>query len=324
MLQSQDNGPILVTGGAGFIGSAVARKLGELGSEIVIVDNFNTYYDPVLKEARVKKLLADTPHTLYRVDIADHAAMRDIFQKHSIASICHLAAQAGVRYAQQDPFAYGESNLLGTLTVLELAKKYQVKGVVIASSSSVYGDAKRYPVKETDIEDKPISLYAATKRACELLAYTYHHLYGLPITCLRYFTVYGPWGRPDMALFSFTKAALEGRPIDVYGHGDMSRDFTYIDDIVEGIVKAIELCLPWAVLNLGRGKAEPLMRMIELVEQATGQTIEKRFLDIQPGDVKQTWADVSLAKERLDWEPSVSLEEGIPKFVEWYKNYYGA
>lgn len=314
---------IVITGGAGFIGSYVAKRLIEGGNDVIIVDNFNPYYDPILKEARIKNLLADTAHTLYRVDIADHAAMRDIFQKHSVDQICHLAAQAGVRYAAKDPFAYEHSNLRGTLTLLELAREFNVHNIVIASSSSVYGDAARYPVRETDIIDKPISLYAATKRACELMAHSYHHLFDLPITCLRFFTVYGPWGRPDMALFSFTKAALEGTPINVFGQGDMARDFTCIGDIADGVVKALKARLPWAILNLGRGQAEPLMHMIELIERAAGKTIEKRYLDMQPGDVKQTWSDISRARELLGWEPKVNLDEGIPKFVEWYKGYYG-
>lgn len=314
---------ILVTGGAGFIGAHVVKRLVELGHEIAIVDNMNQYYDSSLKEARLKILLKDSPHTFYRVNIQDETAMRDIFARHKPDLICHQAAQAGVRYATQDPFAYGASNLLGTLTVLQLAKEYGVKGVVLASSSSVYGEAKHYPVKETDATDTPISLYAATKKSCELMAHSFHHLYGLPITCLRYFTVYGPWGRPDMAFFSFTKAALEGTPIDVYGNGEMSRDFTYIDDVALGVVKALEKKLPWAILNLGRGKPEPLSRMIELIEQSTGKILKKRFLEMEPGDVKQTRADVSLAKQLLDWEPTTSLDQGIPTFVEWYKNFYG-
>lgn len=314
---------ILVTGGAGFIGSAVARRLGELGHTLVLVDNFNPYYDPRLKEARIQNLLHEVPHTLYRVDIADQSAMQEIFRKHSISGICHLAAQAGVRYATKDPFAYGRSNVDGTLVVLELAREFQVSNVVLASSSSVYGDARHYPVKETDVADKPISLYAATKRSCELMAHSYHHLYGLPITCLRFFTVYGPWGRPDMALFSFTKAALEGSPIDVFGQGNMARDFTYIDDIADGVVKALARHLPWAILNLGRGQAEQLLHMIELVEQATGKPLEKNFLPMQPGDVQQTWADISLARKLLGWEPHVNLDEGISKFVQWYRGYYG-
>ncbi|TAL50336.1 NAD-dependent epimerase/dehydratase family protein [Patescibacteria group bacterium] len=314
---------ILVTGGAGFIGSHVARCLGEQGHTLILVDNLNDYYDPSLKKARLQTLLANTPHTFYHVDIADEPAMQKIFETHAIDQICHQAAQAGVRYAQQAPFVYGHSNLMGTLTILELARLFQVKGIVMASSSSVYGDAKQYPVKETDVADQPISLYAATKRATELLAYSYHHLYNLPITCLRYFTVYGPWGRPDMALFTFTKAALEGKPIAVYGHGQMARDFTYIDDIVNGIVRALEVNLPWAILNLGRGKAEPLMSMIESIEQTIGKTLEKKFVEMQPGDVQQTWADISQARAQLGWEPRVNLEEGIKKFVSWYKGYGG-
>ncbi len=322
MLHPKNKGAILLTGGAGFIGSAVARRLGELGYTLVIVDTFSPYYDPKLKEARVQHLLREIPHTLYRMDIADPSAMRQIFQTHAISVVCHLAAQAGVRYATQNPFAYGHSNLDGTLTLLELSKEHHVQNIVLASSSSVYGDATHYPVKETDATDQPISLYAATKRACELMAHSYHRLYGLPITCLRFFTVYGPWGRPDMAFFSFTKAALEGTPIDIYGQGEMARDFTCIDDIVDGIVKALEKRLPWAVVNLGRGKPESLMHMIELIERATGKTIEKRFLDMQPGDVKKTWADISLAKQLLGWEPKISLDEGIKKFVQWYTDYY--
>lgn len=324
MISENNHYTILVTGGAGFIGSHVSRRLIKLGHQVVIVDNFNPYYDPSLKEARINTLLKNLPFTLYRNDIQDMTAMRKIFETHKPDLICHQAAQAGVRYAEQDPFAYGQSNLMGTLTLLELARAFQVKGFVMASSSSVYGDAAHYPVKETDVTDQPISLYAATKRSCELLAYSYHHLYKLPITCLRYFTVYGSWGRPDMAIFSFTRAALEGTPIDVYGQGEMARDFTSIDDIVDGIVKALEKRLPWAVLNLGRGKPEPLMHMIEIIERATGKMIEKRFLDMQPGDVKQTWADANLAKGLLGWEPQTSLEQGVPAFVAWYKEYYGA
>ena len=314
---------ILVTGGAGFIGSHVARRLAEFGHTIVLVDNLNDYYDSTLKQARLDILLADTPHTFYQIDITDEPGMRKIFETHNIDHICHQAAQAGVRYAMEAPFLYEHSNLKGTLTILELAREFGVKGVVMASSSSVYGDAAHYPVNETDVADKPISLYAATKRSCELLAYSYHHLYNLPVTCLRYFTVYGPWGRPDMALFSFTKAALEGRPIQVFGKGKMARDFTYIDDIADGTVKALEKNLSWAVLNVGRGQPESLMHMIELVESATGKTLEKNFVDMQPGDVRETWADIGQARELLAWEPRVNLDEGIPKFVEWYREYYG-
>jgi UDP-glucuronate 4-epimerase len=314
---------ILITGGAGFIGSHIAKRLAELGHTLILVDNLNDYYDPSLKNARRNSLLSDVPHTFYTVDIADETAMREIFETHSVDWICHQAAQAGVRYAAQAPFVYEHSNLKGTLTILELAREFSVKNLVMASSSSVYGEADRYPVQESDAVDKPISLYAATKRACELMAYSYHHLYDLPVTCLRYFTVYGPWGRPDMAFFSFTKAALEGTPIKVFGQGKMSRDFTYIDDIVDGVVRALDVSVPWSILNLGRGKAEPLMRMIDLVEKATGKELQKEFVNMQPGDVRETWADITLAREQLGWEPKVRLDEGISKFIEWYRGYYG-
>ncbi len=313
---------ILITGGAGFIGSHLARRLGRDGHEIILIDNFNDYYDPTLKEARISTLLADTPHTLYRDDISNLPALEAIFEKHQITHIAHQGAQAGVRYSIDNPFAYGQSNLVGTLNILELARRHEVQGIALASSSSVYGDAKEIPIKEADCDDKPISLYAATKRSCEHMAHAYHHLYDLPITCLRYFTVYGPWGRPDMAYFKFLDLAHAGKTIDVYGQGEMARDFTYIDDIVEGIVLSIEKNHPWAVLNIGRGHAEPLMDMISIIEQETGITFEKNFLDMQPGDVRETWADTSLAKELLGWEPEVSLQEGMKRFVIWYKDFY--
>jgi len=313
---------ILITGGAGFIGAHLAKRLGQDGHELILVDNFNDYYDPGLKEARISELLKNTPHTLYRADLSDLPAMEAIFKAHQIDHIAHQGAQAGVRYSLENPFAYGESNLMGTLHILELAHRYGVKGITLASSSSVYGDAKVIPIKESDCEDKPISLYAATKRATEHMAHAYHHLYDMPITCLRYFTVYGPWGRPDMAYFKFLDLAYAGKGIDVYGQGKMARDFTYIDDIVEGITLSIEKNHPWAVLNLGRGHAEQLMDMISLIEGYTGITFEKTFLDMQPGDVRETWADTSQAKELLGWKPSVPLEEGLKRFVAWYKEYY--
>lgn len=314
---------ILITGGAGFIGAHTAKRLSAAGHTLILVDNLNDYYDPGLKTARRSVLLKDVPHTFYEADIADQAAMRAIFEAHAIDQICHQAAQAGVRYASEAPFVYERSNITGTLTLLELAREFGVTSIVMASSSSVYGDAAQYPVKEADVADMPISLYAATKRSTELIAHSYHHLYDLSITCLRYFTVYGPWGRPDMALFLFTKAALEGAPIKVFGQGEMARDFTYIDDIVDGIERALDTSADWSILNLGRGQAEPLMRMIELVEQATGVTLEKQFMDMQPGDVRETWADISLAKQQLNWQPTTSLAEGVPAFVDWYRSYYG-
>ncbi|PJE76893.1 hypothetical protein COV05_01710 [Candidatus Uhrbacteria bacterium CG10_big_fil_rev_8_21_14_0_10_48_16] len=313
---------ILITGGAGFIGSHLAKRLIEEGHEVIIIDNFNPYYDPSLKEARISHLLKDLPYTLYRIDLEDFEAVQKVFETHAIDLIAHQAAQAGVRYSIENPLVYGQSNLIGTLNLLELAKQYHIKGFILASSSSVYGDATSFPIKETDETDKPISLYAATKKSCELLAYSYHHLFELPVTCLRYFTVYGPWGRPDMAIFSFTKSAFEGTPIDVYGQGDMARDFTFIDDLVDGIVKALEKQLPWAVLNLGRGQAQPLMDFITSIETHSGKSLQKNFLDMQPGDVQKTWADITQAKTLLSFEPKTSIDEGVQSFVTWYKNFY--
>lgn len=313
---------VLVTGGAGFIGSHTVKRLVTDGYKVIIVDNFNSYYDPALKNARLNIFLKETPHTLYRKSLEDTEALHDIFKHHKIDFICHQAAQAGVRYAAKAPLVYGNSNLIGTINILEMAKTYGVKGVVIASSSSVYGDATHFPIKEEDVTDKPISLYAATKRSCELIAHSYHHLYQIPITCLRYFTVYGPWGRPDMALFSFTEKALNHKPIEVYGQGNMARDFTYVDDIVDGIVRAIALNAPFEILNLGRGKPEELLDMIKLIERYTKKTIEKTFLDMQPGDVAKTWADNTKAKALLGWEPHIYLEEGVKRFVDWYREYY--
>lgn len=314
---------VLITGGAGFIGSHTAKRLAQEGHEVIIVDNFNKYYDPVLKEARVRVLLGDAPHVLYREHIEDAEAMRRIFSRHTIDIVCHLAAQAGVRYAAEDPYAYGHTNLIGTLTLLEMAKEFHVQGVIFASSSSVYGAADHYPTNEKDTIQHPISLYAATKSAGEQIAYSYHHLYHIPITCLRFFTVYGPWGRPDMALFLFTKGALEEMPIDVYGQGRMARDFTYIDDIVDGIIRAMEKNFPWEVFNLGSGKLEELMDMITFVERYAGKTVEKRFLDMQPGDVRRSLADITKAKTLLGWEPKTSLERGVERFIDWYKTYHG-
>ncbi len=312
---------ILITGGAGFIGAHVAKRLILEGKNVILLDNFNAYYDPTLKEARLTHLLQGLHFTLYRVDIKSSEELRPIFEHHHIDHIIHLAAQAGVRYSMEQPLTYADSNLIGSINILELAKKFGVKGITLASSSSVYGNADHYPVREEDNTDHPISLYGATKKSLEVIAYSYHHLYQIPITCLRFFTVYGPWGRPDMALFSFTKATLEGTVIDVFGQGKLARDFTYIDDIVDGVVKALEKNLPWAILNLGKGQVEPLMRMIKLIEQTTSKTIEKRFLDMQPGDVRQTWAEITQAKTLLGWEPQTSLDEGVPRFVHWYQDY---
>ncbi|MBI5370026.1 SDR family NAD(P)-dependent oxidoreductase [Candidatus Uhrbacteria bacterium] len=312
---------ILVTGGAGFIGVHTAKKLLEAGHRVIIVDNFNDYYEPSLKEARINRLL-EGDYRVYRLDIKNYDALGDIFQEHRIDHIIHLAAQAGVRYSMENPFLYSDSNLVGSINLFELAKKFGVKGMTVASSSSVYGNAKRYPVSEEDSTDMPISLYGATKKSLEAIAHSYHHLYNIPITCLRYFTVYGPWGRPDMAIFKFTHQVLNGETIDIYGHGQTERDFTYIDDIVDGTVKAFEKNLPWEIINLGQGNPNALMECIEFIEQCCQKEAQKKFLPMQPGDVIRTYADNSRARALLGWEPRVGLKEGIERFVKWYKEYY--
>ncbi len=313
---------ILITGGAGFIGAHTAKKLAEMGHKIIIVDNFNDFYDPTLKETRLQTLLKDLPHTIYRLNIKNYDALRIVFQHHPIDYIVHQAAQAGVRYSMQNPFLFSDSNLIGSMNLLELAKEFDIKGITIASSSSVYGNATHYPVLEDDATDQPISLYGATKKSLEAIAHTYHHLYNIPITCLRYFTVYGPWGRPDMAPFKFTKQVMNGETIDVYGHGKMERDFTYVDDIVDGTVKAFEKNLQWEILNLGQGNPNSLMEFIELIEKHCEKTAQKNFLPMQPGDVTRTYADNSRARQLLSWEPKVKLNEGIEQFVKWYRDYY--
>lgn len=313
---------ILVTGGAGFIGAHVAKRLLLDGHTVILIDNFNDYYDPSLKEARLTHLLKDLPFKLYRVDIKSSQDLRPIFEQHPIDHIIHLAAQAGVRYSMEQPMTYANSNLIGSINILELAKEFGVKGLTLASSSSVYGNAQHYPVREEDNTDHPISLYGATKKSLEVIAYSYHHLYQLPITCLRFFTVYGPWGRPDMAPFKFTKQVFEQTPIDIYGHGEMERDFTYIDDIVDGTVKAMEKNLPWEIFNLGQGKPDALMTFVGLIEKHCGQTSRKNFLPMQPGDMTRTFADNTKAKQLLGWQPSTGLDEGIKQVVDWYRDYY--
>ncbi len=313
---------ILVTGGAGFIGSHLVKKLAEMGHEIIVIDNFNPYYDPKLKEARIREFLKDVPFTLYRADIENYTALEQIFKKHKIDYVCHQAAQAGVRYAGTVPFKYARTNFNGTLNLLELARMFKIKGMVLASSSSVYGDTQQFPLKEEQMTDKPVSLYAATKKSGELIAHAYHRLYNTPITCLRYFTVYGPWGRPDMAYFKFTKSILNGEPIDVYGQGDMERDFTYIDDIVDGVVQAIQKNNSWEIINLGQGNPDSLGKFIGLIEQNLGKEAVKNYLPMQPGDMRRTYADINKAKELLDWQPKVRLEDGMKRFLDWYVNFH--
>ena len=313
---------ILVTGGAGFIGSHVVQALLNRGDEVVVVDNLNDYYDVQLKKDRLKMILQEV--TFYELDIADLEGMRKVFFDNKIDQVCHLAAQAGVRYSLENPFAYEKANNVGTLNILELMKEFGVKDLVYASSSSVYGGNKKTPFSVEDNVDRPVSLYAATKKYNELIAHVYHHLYGLNCLGLRFFTVYGPLGRPDMALFKFTKAILEDKPIDVYNFGNMKRDFTFITDIVDGVVRSLDRVseVKYSVLNLGNSNTVQLNRFIEIIEEELGKKAERNLMPLQPGDVPETFADIEKTKEVLSWEPKVGIEEGIKKFIDWYKGYY--
>lgn len=312
---------ILITGGAGFIGSHLAKALMDRGDEIVIIDNFNNYYNPQLKEDRIRNILGNYNFKLYRGDIRDYNLLQEIFEKEKVDKVIHLAAMAGVRSSLENPLLYEDVNVRGTLNLLDLAAKYKINNFVFASSSSVYGDSKEIPFKESQRVDNPISPYAATKKSKELLAHVYSHLYGLNVTGLRYFTVYGPWGRPDMALFKFTKNILEGRPIDVYNNGQMSRNFTYIDDIVSGTIKAIDTSVRYSIMNIGGDKEETLMRFIEVLEDNLQIEAKKNMMPMQPGDVKSTVADISKLRS-LGWEPTTRIEKGLKNFVDWYKSYY--
>ena len=314
---------ILVTGGAGFIGSFVAEALLKRGDEVVVVDNFNDYYDPQLKKDRADRLIGLYPRVkFFKVDITDYENLKRIFDAYKFDQVCHLAAQAGVRYSLENPFAYINSNISGTLNLLELCRHCRVKDFVFASSSSVYGNNKKLPFSEEDRVDHPISLYAATKKADEEMAHTYHHLFGLNCTGLRFFTVYGPWGRPDMALFKFAKNIAERKPIDVYNYGEMSRDFTYIDDIVAGVVASLDKCGGYNVFNLARGESVKLIHYISEIERSLGVVAEKNLMPLQAGDVPATSADISKARLMLDYNPKTSVREGIENFIEWYKQYY--
>jgi len=310
---------ILLTGGAGFIGFHVAKALLERGDKVTIVDNFNDYYDVKLKEDRIKELGNDIE--VIKADISDNNLMDNIFKNHKFNKICHLAAQAGVRYSLENPIEYEKSNILGTLILLEMAKKYNIKDFVFASSSSVYGGNKKIPFSEDDKVDNPVSLYAATKKSSELLAYTYHHVYGLNCTGLRFFTVYGEFGRPDMALFKFVKNILEDKPIDIYNNGNMKRDFTYISDVTDGIIAAIDNPFPYEIINLGNNNPIELSYFIECIENALKKKAKKNMMPMQPGDVTITYADINKAKRLLGYNPKVKIEEGIKRFVDWYKRY---
>ncbi|MCK5096138.1 MAG: GDP-mannose 4,6-dehydratase [Candidatus Pacebacteria bacterium] len=312
---------ILVTGGAGFIGSHLVKRLAADGYEIVIVDDLNDYYDPQLKRDRLDILLKDSDYVFEKVNIANLANLKKVFEKYNFDMICHLAAQAGVRKSLKDPWIYEQSNILGTMNLLELAKDFDVKKFVFASSSSVYGGNTKVPFSESDRVDSPVSFYACTKRSKELLAHTYNHLYGTKITALRFFTVYGPWGRPDMSYFGFTDLMTQGKQIDVYNHGKMRRDFTYIDDVVDGIVSALEKDFNFEIFNLGNNKPVELMKFIEILEENLGMKADKRYLPMQPGDVVETWADIEKAKKELGYDPKTTIEGGLKKFVDWYKEY---
>jgi len=312
----------LVTGAAGFIGFHVARSLLERGQEVIGIDNLNPYYDVSLKRGRLELITSNPGFTFYHGDINDLDTLETIFSDHPIDRICNLAAQAGVRYSIQNPFVYEESNLKGFLNLLELARHYPVRNFVFASSSSVYGNNRKLPFSIEDNVDTPISLYAATKKANELMAHAYSHLFGIPLTGLRYFTVYGPWGRPDMALFLFTEAIINGRPIEIYNFGRMKRDFTYIDDIVDGTIAALDNPFKYEIFNLGNSKSVELMKLIEIIEEELGIVAKKKFLPLQPGDVPETYADIEKTKRLLGFNPKTSIRSGIRRFLSWYRGYY--
>ena len=331
---------VLVTGAAGFIGMHVAQRLLARGDEVVGLDNLNDYYDVSLKESRLGLLEGQPGFSFVRLDVADREGMASLLAQHGFDGVVHLAAQAGVRYSLRNPHAYVDSNLVGFVNVLEGCRHHKVRHLVYASSSSVYGGNTKMPFAEADAVDHPVSLYAATKKANELMAHTYSHLYGLPTTGLRFFTVYGPWGRPDMALFLFTKAILEQRPIEVYNFGQMQRDFTYVDDVADGVVRVLDRpaspdaafdaahpnpatsAAPYRVFNIGNRNPVPLLDFIGSIEQALGRTAEKRLLPLQDGDVLATYADVQALGDWVGTVPATPLEQGIARFVAWYRSYY--
>jgi len=332
---------VLVTGAAGFIGSALSLRLLARGDEVLGVDNLNDYYDVTLKQARLDRL---TPHPNFKfakVSIEDRPALEKVFHEFRPQSVVNLAAQAGVRYSLENPYAYVEANLVGFINILEACRHGKVEHLVYASSSSVYGANRKLPFSVQDSVDHPVSLYAATKKANELMAHTYSHLYGLPTTGLRFFTVYGPWGRPDMALFLFTRKILAGEPIDVFNHGHHTRDFTYVDDIVEGVIRTLNRVpepdpaydplqpnsatssAPYRVYNIGNSHPVQLSHYIEVLEACLGRKAEKNLLPLQPGDVPDTSAEVSELMTDTGYRPDTSVEEGVKRFVEWYRGYYG-
>ena len=332
--------PVLVTGAAGFIGFHLARRLLEAGCRVIGFDNLNSYYDVALKEARLARLRQFPAFDFTRGDIADGEAVRLSFDAHRPGFVAHLAAQAGVRHSLKAPQDYVSANLVGFFNIIENSRAFNVRHLVYASSSSVYGANARQPWSVSDGADHPLSLYAATKKSNELVAHAYSHLHKLPTTGLRFFTVYGPWGRPDMALFLFTRASLAGEPIDVYNHGQMKRDFTYIDDIVEGVARTLaqpatpdpawsgeapdpaSSAAPWRIYNIGNNEPVALLDMIAMLERALGREAKKNFLPMQPGDVPSTFADIDALEQAVGVRPATPLDEGIGRFVAWYRDYY--
>lgn len=333
-------GKILVTGAAGFIGFHLTRKLLARGEEVIGIDNLNHYYDVTLKKARLAQLDGQNNFRFHKMDLADRQGMAALFTDIQPEKVAHLAAQAGVRYSLKNPHAYVDSNLVGTMNVLEGCRHSAVKHLVFASSSSVYGENRKKPFSVHDNVDHPVSLYAATKKSNELMAHCYSHLYRIPTTGLRFFTVYGPWGRPDMALFLFTKAILEGRTIDVFNYGKMRRDFTYIDDIIEGVIRVLDKTpkpnpnysefdsdpgtssAPYKIYNIGNNKPVELMHFIEALEAALGKKASKNMLPMQPGDVPETYADIDDLEKDTGFKPNTPIEVGISRFIEWYRSYY--
>ncbi len=331
---------VLVTGSAGFIGSALSLRLLERGDEVIGIDNHNDYYDPALKEARLARHSNHENYTHLRIDLVDRVAMEQAFEEHKPQGVINLAAQAGVRYSIENPLAYVDSNIVGFAHILEGCRHNKVEHLVYASSSSVYGANTTMPFSVHDNVDHPLSLYAASKKANELMSHTYSHLYDLPTTGLRFFTVYGPWGRPDMALFKFTKAILAEESIPVFNYGKHRRDFTYIDDIVEGVIRVLDQPAtsnpewsgnqpdsgtskaPWRIYNIGNNNPVDLMDYIEALEKALGKTAKKEFLPLQPGDVPDTYADVKDLVKQFNYKPSTTIVEGITNFISWYRNYF--
>jgi len=334
-------GPVLVTGSAGFIGFHTAQRLLARGETVIGLDNLNSYYDPALKQARLDRLLAQPSYSHHTLDLADRDGVANLFAAEAPRRIVHLGAQAGVRYSLEAPETYVDSNVVGFLTILEGARAVKAEHLVFASTSSAFGANGALPFSVKQGVAHPLTVYAATKIANEAMAHSYSHLFGFPSTGLRFFTVYGPWGRPDMALFKFTKAILEGRPIDVYGHGEMERDFTYVDDIVDGLIAALDQpaaidpawnaqapdpstsgVAPWRILNLGAGRREQLMRYITVLEEALGRKAELNLMPVQDGDVTRTEADVSETRAALGYAPSTPIDVGVKRFVDWYRDFY--